>query len=106
MSSHTKSSGTTASGTTASDAVSAERRRATVDLVSTEVGPGPAAGTQPDTSLLRRTQRGMVSAEWTVGIIAAIAIAGVLLAVVTAGPVEKLLLNVILTIIKSFTKGL
>lgn len=101
MSSHTRLSDTTSSDTT-----SAERRQATVDLVITEAGPGPLVGHQPDTSLVRRTQRGMVSAEWTVGIIAAIAIAGVLLAVVTAGPVEKLLLNVILTIIKSFTKGL
>src|SRR5688572_20820750 len=31
----------------------------------------------------RRDQRGMVSAEWAVGIIAAIAIAGVLLGIVT-----------------------
>jgi hypothetical protein len=54
----------------------------------------------------RRDQRGMVSAEWTVGIIAAIAIAGVLLAVVTSGPVESLLLKVVLSIIKTFTRGL
>jgi hypothetical protein len=53
-----------------------------------------------------RDQRGMVSAEWTVGIIAAIAIAGVLLAVVTSGPVESLLLKVVLSIIKTFTRGL
>lgn len=54
----------------------------------------------------RWDQRGMVSAEWTVGIIAAIAIAGVLLAVVTSGPVESLLLKVVLAIIKTFTRGL
>jgi hypothetical protein len=54
----------------------------------------------------RWDQRGMVSAEWTVGIIAAIAIAGVLLAVVTSGPVEALLLKVVLSIIKTFTRGL
>lgn len=53
-----------------------------------------------------RDQRGMVSAEWTVGIIAAIAIAGVLLAVVTSGPVESLLLKVVLSIIKTFTRNL
>ncbi len=57
-------------------------------------------------SVARRDQRGMVSAEWTVGIIAAIAIAGVLLAVVTSGPVESLLLKVVLASIKTFTKGL
>jgi hypothetical protein len=54
----------------------------------------------------RQDHRGMVSAEWTVGIIAAIAIAGVLLAVVTSGQVEDLLLKVVLAIIKTFTKGL
>ena len=47
----------------------------------------------------RRTQRGMVSAEWAVGLIAAIAVAGVLLAVVTNGAVRNALLGVILKII-------
>ena len=37
----------------------------------------------------RRNQRGMVSAEWAVGIIAAVAIAGVLLGIVTSGPVRR-----------------
>ncbi len=87
--------------------MSSDNNEATVDLVTTAA---PAELVQvpggPDSTIARRTQRGMVSAEWTVGIIAAIAIAGVLLAVVTAGPVEKLLLNVILDIIKTFTKGL
>lgn len=49
-------------------------------------------------------QRGMVSAEWAVGIIAAVAIAGVLFSVVTSGPVERLLLKVILTVIGTFAK--
>jgi len=53
-----------------------------------------------------RNQRGMVSAEWAVGIIAAIAVAGVLLAVVTSGPVESALLKVILSIIHAFTRNL
>ncbi len=48
--------------------------------------------------------RGMVSAEWAVGIIAAIAIAGVLLSVVTSGEVRDLLLKVILTVIGTFSK--
>ena len=56
--------------------------------------------------LAQRCERGMVSAEWTVGIIAAVAIAGVLLAVVTAGPVESLLLKVVLSIIKTFTRNI
>jgi Protein of unknown function (DUF4244) len=51
----------------------------------------------------RRNQRGMVSAEWAVGIIAAVAIAGVLLAIVTSGEVEKTLLNFILMVIRSFS---
>ena len=51
----------------------------------------------------RRDQRGMVSAEWAVGIIAAIAIAGVLLAVVTDGKVQDVLLSFILYVINSFT---
>lgn len=87
--------------------MSSDNNQATVDLVTTaapaELVQAPGG---PDSTIARRTQRGMVSAEWTVGIIAAIAIAGVLLAVVTAGPVEKLLLDVILDIIKTFTKGL
>ena len=45
----------------------------------------------------------MVSAEWAVGIIAAIAIAGVLLAVVTSGPVKAALLKFILLVINSFS---
>lgn len=49
-----------------------------------------------------RDQRGMVSAEWAVGIVAAVAIAGVLLAVVTSGPVEDNLLKFILKVIKYF----
>ena len=53
-------------------------------------------------SLARRSQRGMVSAEWAVGIIAAVAIAGVLLAVVTNGQVQDALLKFILSVIKGF----
>ena len=54
----------------------------------------------------RRGERGMVSAEWAVGIIAAIAIAGVLLAVVTSGPVERAILDFILLVIRAFSRGL
>jgi hypothetical protein len=50
----------------------------------------------------RRSQRGMVSAEWAVGIVAAVAIAGVLLAVITSGQVQDALLNFILWVIKGF----
>ena len=50
----------------------------------------------------RRSQRGMVSAEWAVGIVAAVAIAGVLLAVITSGQVQDALLKFILWVIKGF----
>ncbi|SDR73643.1 Protein of unknown function [Friedmanniella luteola] len=65
--------------------------------------PAPTTGGWP---AVRRDQRGMVSAEWAVGIIAAIGIAGVLLAVVTSGPVEKAILEFILTVIRAFARGL
>jgi hypothetical protein len=55
---------------------------------------------------LNRSERGMVSAEWAVGIIAAVAIAGVLLSVVTSGPVESAILKFILQVIKAFSGGL
>jgi len=45
----------------------------------------------------------MVSAEWAVGIIAAVAIAGVLLAIITEGRVQEVLLNFILMVINSFS---
>jgi hypothetical protein len=45
----------------------------------------------------------MISAEWAVGILAAIAIAGVLLAVVTNGAVQDALLKFILFVINSFS---
>ena len=51
---------------------------------------------------VRRGQRGMVSAEWAVGIVAAVAIAGVLLAVVTSGEVQDALLKFLLWVIQSF----
>lgn len=52
-----------------------------------------------------RNQRGMVTAEWAVGIIAAIAVAGVLLAIVTSGPVHDVLLKFILSVIHQFSGG-
>ena len=52
---------------------------------------------------IRRDQRGMVSAEWAVGIIAAVAIAGVLLGIVTSGPIHDALLKFILEVIHSFS---
>lgn len=69
--------------------------------------PAPAAGAGPGRVRTRgRNERGMVSAEWAVGIIAAIAIAGVLLTVVTSGPVEKALLAFVLMVIRTFSNGL
>jgi hypothetical protein len=65
------------------------------------VGPGEP-GEATETGLARRSQRGMVSAEWAVGIVAAVAIAGVLLAVVTSGQVQDALLKFLLWVIKGF----
>jgi hypothetical protein len=53
-------------------------------------------------TLAGRSERGMVSAEWAVGIVAAVAIAGVLLAVITSGPVQDALLKFILWVIDGF----
>ncbi len=70
-------------------------------------GSALAAGAGPGRVRTRgRNERGMVSAEWAVGIIAAIAIAGVLLTVVTSGPVEKALLAFVLMVIGNFSNGL
>ena len=55
-----------------------------------------------ETGLDQRGQRGRVSAEWAVGIVAAVAIAGVLLAVVTSGEVQDALLKFLLWVIKGF----
>ena len=52
----------------------------------------------------RLTERGMVSAEWAVGIVAAVAIAGVLLAVVTSGAVKAALLGIVLKVLSTFLK--
>lgn len=80
---------------------------ATSGVVVVEEAVGEAAG--PDesgaaagTGVVRRGQRGMVSAEWAVGIVAAVAIAGVLLAVITSGQVQEALLKFLLWVIKQF----
>ncbi|WP_375431056.1 DUF4244 domain-containing protein [uncultured Friedmanniella sp.] len=75
-------------------------------LVTPAAQDGIAAGTLAPACGRCRTERGMVSAEWAVGIIAAIAIAGVLLSVVTSGPVESAILKFILLVIKHFAVGL
>ena len=71
------------------------------------VALGDATGTAAHheaatTDICRRGQRGMVSAEWAVGIVAAVAIAGVLLGVVTSGEVQDALLKFLLWVIKGF----
>lgn len=78
-----------------------------------QVVPADGAGTElveTETAgayaVVRRGDRGMVSAEWAMGIIAAVAIAGVLLAVVTNGAVEHRLLGFILDVIDKIAKGL
>jgi hypothetical protein len=72
--------------------------------MSDQVVPVVEADSAADsTKLVRRDERGMVSAEWAVGIIAAVAIAGVLLAIITNGQVEAVLLKFILMVINSFS---
>ena len=72
--------------------------------MSDQVVPVVEADSAADgTELGRRDERGMVSAEWAVGIIAAVAIAGVLLAIITNGQVEAVLLKFILMVINSFS---
>jgi hypothetical protein len=73
----------------------------TGELVVTRVELPVAAG-----SAHRRDEHGMVSAEWAVGLIAAIAIAGVLLGVVTNGAVKTALLKFILLVISAFSNGI
>jgi hypothetical protein len=75
------------------------------DLVIAECGPEEEleARCSSHSALTRRDERGMVSAEWAVGIIAAIAIAGVLLGVVTNGATKTALLNFILHVISLFS---
>ena len=81
--------------------VSAAGEPADPVLVGDRTGGGEL-GAPTGTGLDRRGQRGMVSAEWAVGIVAAVAIAGVLLAVVTSGEVQDALLKFLLWVIKSF----
>jgi hypothetical protein len=72
-----------------------------------EIGatPGNAAvadglvAVEPIARPWRRDQRGMVTAEWAVGIIAAAGLAGVLIIVVTHGAVRDALLQFILHVI-------
>lgn len=64
---------------------------------------GALALTDGRQRIARWSQRGMVSAEWAVGIIAAVALAGVLIAVITDGPVQNALLKFVLEVIHSFS---
>ena len=83
----------------AGDLVPVDGGEGVLDLV--EEAEGNLVSASPSTPA-RRSQRGMVSAEWAVGIVAAVAIAGVLLAVITGGQVQDALLKFILWVIKGF----
>ncbi|WP_217428052.1 DUF4244 domain-containing protein [Microlunatus speluncae] len=63
----------------------------------------PEAPAKSGGAVGRRDERGLVSAEWVLGIIAAAALAGVLLAIVTSGPVEESLVKVVLEVIGKLT---
>jgi hypothetical protein len=60
---------------------------------------GELAALDPIARPWRRNQRGMVTAEWAVGIIAAAGLAGVLIIVVTHGAVREALLQFILNVV-------
>jgi uncharacterized protein DUF4244 len=60
---------------------------------------GELAAIDPGARPWRRNQRGMVTAEWAVGIIAAAGLAGVLIIVVTHGAVRDALLQFILHVV-------
>ena len=81
---------TTTAVVTLGQAVEKETREA-------PIGYGQAV--RPTSRLRRICERGMVSAEWAVGLIAAIAIAGVLVSIVSSGPVRDALLHVVLSVI-------
>lgn len=86
-----------------------EAGASTGDLVVSAGEPGVAEGEGGSTRgvlLARWGERGMVSAEWAVGLIAAIAIAGVLVAIVTNGRVEEQILQYVLKVIGAFAKHL
>jgi hypothetical protein len=48
----------------------------------------------------RMCERGMVTAEWAIGVIAAVSLAGLLLALVLHGPLKDLISNIVISIIK------
>ena len=70
-----------------------------VPLLTEQADTGHRLSVSGRLGLRRFGERGMVSAEWAVGLIAAIAIAGVLVAIVTSGAVKQALLNIILEVI-------
>jgi hypothetical protein len=71
-----------------------------VDAASDSSGvAGRLVELDPSAQPWRRNQRGMVTAEWAVGIIAAAGLAGVLIIVVTHGAVRDALLQFILHVV-------
>jgi hypothetical protein len=60
---------------------------------------GELAPLDPPARPWQRNQRGMVTAEWAVGIIAAAGLAGILIIVVTHGAVRDALLQFILQVV-------
>jgi hypothetical protein len=82
--------------------------------LSTSAPAGPAqvspslglVQTGPVPPQRRRTDRGLVSAEWAMAIIAAVTIVGVLVAVISTGVVKSLLGEMISAIIRTFLKAI
>jgi predicted signal transduction protein with EAL and GGDEF domain len=70
-----------------------------LQVVATSAVAGELAARAALARPWRRNQRGMVTAEWAVGIIAAAGLAGILIIVVTHGAVRDALLQFILHVV-------
>lgn len=67
------------------------------------VSTGPTVATK---GVVRRSDRGLVSAEWAMVIIAAVAIVGVLVSILTSGPIQEVLMELIKKIIGGALTGI
>ncbi|MGI8457117.1 MAG: DUF4244 domain-containing protein [Propionibacteriaceae bacterium] len=79
----------------------ADPTTATHDVVDPPTRRSPSLALVGASSAVRHpSERGLVSAEWAMAIIAAVAIVGVLVAVLTSGPIQAMLTKVIVNVLK------
>ena len=86
----------------AQKAITAHETSGAVDIISEVESPAEVSAdavVRPTARAWRRDQRGMVTAEWAVGIIAAAGLAGILIIVVTHGAVRDALLQFVLHVV-------